>query len=203
MGTRQYHEEYIPIQQEPLLLLQQLVQTGLLSNYFLYQQPQEVRIVGNPWITVSVSAEEVIQDDGHRIKKQPINDPLKQVEHFFSTLSIENWTAYGYISFDFSGFYYPYSKAVEDQPLLHFFVPQTELSIRPDGVSIKTVESIESLKKVVSQSLPNSQPFHQKLNLKELPNTLDYIDQVQKLIDAIQQGKLHKAILSQSIQFQQ
>ncbi len=203
MGRTIYHEQYIPTQQNPLRLLQQLIEAGLLSHYFLYQTDQDVRIAGNPLITIAVNAEAVIMNEGDQNQTQLVCDPLKQVESMFSTVSLENWTAYGYISFDFSGFYYPYSKQVINQPLLHFFVPKTELHIRPDGIYLKTIESVENFLEILAQKPPALNGFTQQLQIKELPKTQHYIAQVNQLKNAIHQGKLHKAILSRSVQFQQ
>ncbi len=128
-----YQERFIPGQRDSLILLQNLLESGLFFDYMMYHQKQEVRIAANALAVISVSLEELSIQSLDKLQLQPIQDPFKQVESAFANLPIENWTAYGYISFDMARFYYPYTKAIS-QPLLYFFVPETELRITSEGV---------------------------------------------------------------------
>lgn len=203
MGSRvTYQEQYIPGEFDPLLLLQQLIDARFLRDYLLYQNHQEVRIAANPLATVTVSSETISIHYLDQTQTQPVDDPLKQVEAGLEGLPIENWTAYGYISFDFAGFYYSYSKVLQ-QPLLYFFIPQTEIYIRPQGIWIKTIESVSTLKEILDQKLPKKLAINSQDLADFLPNSQLYVNQVTRLKAAIQQGKLQKAILSRSIKFKQ
>ncbi len=203
MGRRvTYQEQYIPGELDPLLVLQQLIDAGFLSDYLLYQNHQEVRIAANPLATVTVDPQTItIHYQGHT-HTHGVNDPLKQVEAGLGDLPIDNWTAYGYISFDFAGFYYSYSKVLQ-QPLLYFFVPKTEIYIRPHEILIKTIESVSTLKEILSQDFPKKSYSISQNLAKFLPDSQQYIHQVTCLKEAIIQGKLQKAILSRSIKFKQ
>jgi len=203
MGRRvTYQEQYIPGKFDPLRLLQQLMDTGFLSDYLLYQNHQEVRIAANPLATVTVSSETISIDYQGHTQTQAVDDPLKQVEAGLGGLPIENWTAYGYISFDFAGFYYSYNKVLQ-QPLLYFFVPKTEIYIRPQEILIKTVESFSTQKEIFSQDFAKKDNIISQNLADFLPDSQQYINQVTSLKAAIQQGKLQKAILSRSIKFKQ
>ena len=196
-----YHEMFVPGQREPLIVLQNLLEAGLFSDYVMYESENEVRIAGNALAQVTVTPESVSTSSiGQQTQSEPISDPLKQVESALASLPIENWTAYGYVSFDISRFYYQYSKAI-DQPILCFLVPETELYITTKGVHIKSIKSPAKIQEALS--------VNGKLkDYVATPPHLDFADnekyknQVSTLIAAIQTGQLHKAIISRSVKMQ-
>ncbi|MDV2992193.1 MAG: Salicylate synthase [Chroococcidiopsis sp. SAG 2025] len=193
-----YAEMFVPGQRQPLTLLQNLLDAGLFSNYVMYQNEREVRIAGNALAEVMVSTEAVAYKFKDEVRSQPIADPLKQVESALASLPIENWTAYGYVSFDLSRFYYPYSKAIQ-QPLLYFLVPETELCITAKGVRIR---SFQPLTKVQAALVGESDSKDYVPTLPGLDeNDRDrYQDRVDAAIQAIRGGDLHKAIISRAVQ---
>lgn len=195
-----YQERFIPGQRDSLILLQNLLESGLFFDYMMYRQKQEVRIAANALAVISVSLEELSIQSLEQLQLQPIQDPFKQVESAFANLRIENWTAYGYISFDMARFYYPYTKAI-NQPLLYFFVPETELRITSEGVYLKSLNHLSKLQaicelKTVSKSYsPTTIPEFYFTKKQQ------YIQKVEQLIQAIKAGELQKAIISRSIKF--
>ena len=195
-----YQERFIPGQRDSLILLQNLLESGLFFDYMMYRQKQEVRIAANALAVISVSLEELSIQSLEQLQLQPIQDPFKQVESAFANLPIENWTAYGYISFDMARFYYPYTKAI-NQPLLYFFVPETELRITSEGVYLKSLNHLSKLQaicelKTVSKSYsPTTIPEFYFTKKQQ------YIQKVEQLIQAIKAGELQKAIISRSIKF--
>lgn len=192
-----YHELFVPVQQDPQSLLQNLRELGL-SSYILYQSDREVRIAANALCSICVNSEAVLVNCLGETSSQPIDDPFKQVESALASLPIEDWTAYGYISFDLARFYYPYTKAIA-QPLLYFLIPETELHVTPKGIRIRSVTSLAKILAALSDDRPIP-------NYTATPPVVDFSDresyqtQVSKLIQAIQAGDLHKAILSRSVQ---
>jgi salicylate synthetase len=194
-----YHELFVPVQKDPQCLLQTLLNLGL-SSYMLYQSEQETRIAGNALCSIAVSLDAVVCNRLGQTQSQPIGDPLKQVESILASLPIEDWTAYGYISFDLARFYYPYTQAIA-QPLLYFVIPETELHITAKGIRIRSVKSLTKILEALSVN-------NSTRNYTATPPEVDFSDrtpyqtQVGKLIQAIQAGDLHKAILSRSVQVQ-
>ncbi|EAW33704.1 salicylate synthase [Lyngbya sp. PCC 8106] len=195
-----YQERFIPGQIDSLILLQNLLESGLFFDYMMYHQKQEVRIAANALAVISVSLEELSIQSLDQLQLQPIQDPFKQVESAFANLPIENWTAYGYISFDMARFYYPYTKAI-NQPLLYFFVPETELRITSEGVYIKSLNHLSKLQAICE--LETASKSYSATTIPELYFTekQQYIQKVEQLIQAIQAGELQKAIICRSIQF--
>ncbi|MEG4573878.1 salicylate synthase [Microcoleus sp. N3A4] len=192
-----YHELFIPGQRDPLIVLQNLLDSGIFSKYVMYKSENEVRIAGNVLAEISVSSHDVSLAFMGEIKSEPIVDPLKQVESALASLPIENWTAYGYIGFDVARFYYSYSKAIE-QPLLYFLVPEIELFIATRGVHIR---SIKSPTKVLEALSINSElrDYVATPPVVDFADKEEYQSQVSDLIQAIQSGDLHKAIISRSV----
>ncbi|TYQ29824.1 salicylate synthase [Pseudanabaena sp. UWO310] len=192
-----YHELFVPSPKDPQCLLQNLLDFGLFSSYMLYQGDRETRIAGNTLGSISVSTEAVTCTYMGQTQSEPITDPLKQVESALASLPIENWTAYGYVSFDMARFYSPYTKAIQ-QPLLNFFIPETELHITDRGIRIRSVKPITKILEALSIDAPLR-------SYKATPPVVDFADreyyqtQVSKLIQAIREGHLHKAILSRSV----
>lgn len=193
-----YSELFIPGQKEPVVLLQNLLDSGLVSNYMMYQSENEVRIVGNPVAEVQVSSEAVSITVEGQTRLEPVSDPLKQVESALASLPINNWTAYGYVGFDICRFYFSYSKGIE-QPLLYFFVPEIELCITANGVRIKTISSLEPLLKALSNTSELKQVVANPPPDLNVANRETYENNVRELIKAIQGGALHKAIISRSV----
>ncbi|MEL7036621.1 MAG: chorismate-binding protein [Cyanobacteria bacterium J06592_8] len=195
-----YQERFIPGQRDSQIILQNLLQSGLLFDYIMYYQKHEVRIAANALAVVSVSADKISVEGFSQQQYQPIQDPFKQVESAFAKLPIENWTAYGYISFDMAGFYYPYTQAI-DQPLLYFFVPEIELRITSEGVHLKSISNDSELKAICESEAVLSTYFPTALPELYFADKQQYIQKVETLIQAIQAEELQKAIICRSIKF--
>ena len=133
----QYRETFVPGKREPLTVLRNLLQTGIITKYMFYEGNGEVRIAGNELARVLVRQTEVVLEGWEGKKSELVDDPLKQVEKLLHSLSLSGWTAYGYVAFDLARFYSSYSKAIAE-PLGYFLIPETELHFTKEGVRIKT-----------------------------------------------------------------
>ena len=195
-----YQERFIPGQTNALILLQNLLESGLIFDYMMYHQKGEIRIAANPVAVASISLEGISIQSRDRQQLHPIRDPFKQVESALAKLPIEKWTAYGYVSFDVARFYYPYTKAIH-QPLLYFFVPETELRITSEGVDLKSLNHLSKLEAICK--IETSLKTYSRTTLPELDfaEKQQYIHKVRRLIEAIQAEELQKAIICRSIQF--
>ncbi|NJL09999.1 MAG: anthranilate synthase component I family protein, partial [Calothrix sp. SM1_7_51] len=191
-----YQEKFFPIRTNPIVVLQNLLEAGLISHYVMYEGKNEVRIAANELAKVSISQDCVSLKTIDNEYSEPVSDPFKQVEKLLGSLMIQNWTAYGYIGFDIARFYSSYSKAIE-QDLLYFFIPEIELKFTKEGVYVKSIKSIEQLREIIfiDGELPDFKSVAPKVNIE----SKIYQQSVQTLIDAIHQGDLHKAIISRSL----
>ena len=193
----QYRETFIPGKREPAAVLQNFIKAGIFSNYVLYEGLNEVRIAGNELVKVSISQNSVSLNGIGKPHTESVSDPLKQVEELLNSLPIENWTAYGYVAFDIARFYSSYSKAIE-QPILYFFVPETELRFTEEGVYVRSTKSLERVRNVlfIDSQLLNYVPASLEVDCSDREN---YQNRIKALIEAIQSSKLHKAIISRSM----
>jgi salicylate synthetase len=193
----QYRETFVPGKREPATVLHNFIKAGIFSNYVLYEGLNEVRIAGNELVKVSISQNSVSLNGIGKSHTESVSDPLKQVEELLNSLQIENWTAYGYVTFDIARFYSSYSKAIQ-QPILYFLIPETELRFTEEGVYIRSTKSLERIRNllVLDSQLPNYVPASLAVDCSDREN---YQNRIETLIEAIQSSKLHKAILSRSM----
>ena len=194
--STKYYETFIPGKREPTIILNNLLQANLFSKYAMYEAKNETRIAGGELAKVLVTQEKVLLEGLDIYRSEPISDPLKQVEEFLNSLAFENWTAYGYIAFDVARFYSSYSKAI-DQPLCYFLIPETELCFTKEGVKIKTTQSLEIIRKQLFRDypIPNFEPVSLESDSGDQET---YQNSVSQMIDAVQEGRLHKAIIART-----
>jgi salicylate synthetase len=191
-----YQETFVSGKRNAVAVLQNFLEAGIFDNYVLYEKGNEVRIAGNELAKVSVSKNLISFEEFGKSSSQPVSDPFKQVEKLLGSLSIKNWTAYGYVAFDMAGFYSSYSKAIR-QPLLYFLVPETELRFTAEGVYVKSTKSLKQIQKLLSinSQLPDHAPVSFAEDFADCEN---YSHRIERLIEAIKKDELHKAIISRS-----
>lgn len=192
-----YHELFLPGQKDPLVILQNLLAAKVFTEYVMYQDGDEVRIAGNALARVSVTPDAVSINYLGRKQSESVRDPLKQVGALLSALPVENWTAYGYVSFDVSRFYFPYSKSIE-QPIVQFMVPETEVFSTPRGIYIRSLKSPEKIQKAIAVDSQISDYVATPPEV-DFSDTEQYQNRVKTLVGAIQNGELQKAIVSRSV----
>jgi salicylate synthetase len=195
-STLSYQETFVPGKRNAVAVLQNFLDAGVFANYVMYEKDNEVRIAGNELAKVSVSKTSICFEGVGESSSQPVSDPFKQIGELLGSLPIKNWTAYGYVAFDMAGFYSSYSKAME-QPLLYFLVPETELRFTAEGVQVKSTNSLQQIRELLSidSQLPDYVPVSLAEDFADCEN---YSRRIERLIEAIQNDKLHKAIISRS-----
>jgi len=191
-----YQETFIPGEKNAIVVLENLLQAGIFDNYVMYERDNEIRIAGNELAMVSVSRDTVQLQSMGNTCTEPAIDPFQQVGQLLRSLSIKNWTAYGYVAFDMAGFYSSYSKAIQ-QPLLYFLVPETELRFTATGVYVRSIGALEPLIHLLMNDRPLSSYVPIGLE-QDAADCEPYAQRVKTLIEAIQHNELHKAIISRS-----
>ena len=194
--STKYYETFIPGRREPTIVLNNLLQIGIFSEYIMYESKDETRIAGGELAKVLVTQKHVLLEGLGTSKVEPVSDPLKQVEDCLNSLRFEDWTAYGYVTFDIARFYSSYSKAIS-QPLCHFLIPETELCFTKEGVRIKTTGSLETIRKQLffDGQMPD---FKSESLACDDSDQEAYQSSVSQMVDAIKEGHLHKAIIARS-----
>ena len=195
-----YRETFVPGKRSAIAALHACLQAGIFSNYVMYEKEGDIRIAGNELASISVDGDAIRLRSPEKSYAEPSLDPFQQIDGLLKKLSIENWTAYGYVSFDMAGFYSSYSKAIT-QPLLHFLVPETELRFTDAGVRVKSIGSLDPLLEILSRD--RRLYDYQSMPLRQDPADCEpYTNRVGTLIAAIQRNELHKAIISRSKKLQ-
>jgi salicylate synthetase len=191
-----YQETFVSGKRNAVAVLQSFLKAGIFSNYVMYEKDDEVRIAGNELAKVSVNKTSICLEGFGKSSSQPVSDPFKQVGELLGSLSIKNWTAYGYMAFDMAGFYSSYSKAIE-QPLLYLLVPETELRFTPEGIYVRSTSSLKPIRDLLSIDTKLSDYVPVSL-AEDFADCENYSHRIERLIEAIQRDKLHKAIISRS-----
>lgn len=194
-----YQETFLTGKRDPVVVLKNLLESQIFSNYVMYEGKNEVRIAGNELAKVSVSQDLVSLETVGKYHSEPVVNPFQQVEELLGSLPIENWTAYGYVGFDVARFYSSYSKAT-DRELLYFLIPETELRFTAEGVYIRSIRSLERIRRLLflDNKLPDYKPNLLEVDIADREN---YQDSVKTLIEAIKRGDLHKAIIARCFKF--
>ncbi|MGD2184357.1 anthranilate synthase component I family protein [Lusitaniella coriacea] len=194
-----YREQFFPNYKiDPLAALYNFQKAGLLDRYLLYAGEREVRIAIGEYIKIAVGRD-LIEMSGSEVKSQPIHDPFKQVEEMLTALPLDNWTAYGYVSFDMASFYSSYSKQSQNE-LLYFIIPKTELIFIPEGICCRSIEAIDDLEGLLTNEV--RLPTYTATSVSiDFSDRQDYERRVAELIAAIKAECLQKAIISRTAKY--
>jgi salicylate synthetase len=183
---------------EPSAVAEDLVRSGLMRDYVVYERPGEARIAGDFLARISLSADRIYMERaGGPTVSEPAVDPFKQVECLLDSLSLPVWTAYGYFAFDLAGYYYPYSWEIP-QPLLQLVVPRVEIRIDTTAGGAPARHRAGAAADGSPGTDRNGSAGRATLPWCDL-DRLDFSRKVESLVAAIVDGKLTKAILSQAI----
>jgi len=193
-----YQTAFVPGKRDPVALLHRLIQQYKWSDYLFYEGKDEIRLVLNAQARLELTQEGLRFFDGEKMTIEATSDPLKHAERLLAGLPIQGWTAYGYVAFDVARYYFPYSKRIAE-PLMAFLIPETELRLSSEGVTIRTLHDIESLMQLIAGK--DDQPAYTARTVA-IEEELDrdwYEGRVSELIQKIKDGHLQKAIISRSV----
>ena len=192
-----YQEQFFPYSNpQPLVVLHNFKQAGLLDKYLLYKGETETRIAIGELVTIAVGNDKIWMS-GQESASQFIHDPLKQVEEMLNSLQIENWTAYGYVAFEMAKFYASYSKESQSE-IFSLEISEIELILTPEGFCCRSIIPIEEItEQLISKSqlpLYVATPIDVNFSDRQV-----YEEQVKTLIAAIEAKHLQKAIISRKV----
>jgi len=193
-----YRTAFVPGKRDPIVLLHRLIQQTRWSDYLFYEGKDDIRLVLNAQARLELTKEGLRFFDGEQTTIEATNDPLKHAERLLASLPIQGWTAYGYVAFDVAHYYLPYSKSIVE-PVMAFLIPKTELRLSSEGVTIRTLDDVETLKQLIAEK--GDQPTYKPANiaLEEERDREWYEGRVSELIRKIKEGYLQKAIISRSV----
>src|SRR6202790_5589344 len=101
-----YQTAFVPGKIDPIALLHRLIRQNRWSDYLLYEGKDDVRIALNAQARLELTNEGLRFFDGIQTTFVATSDPLKDAERLLARLPVEDWTAYGYVGFDVSRYYW-------------------------------------------------------------------------------------------------
>src|SRR5258708_872511 len=184
---------------DPLDALETLVEQGEAENYWIYQSDTDTKIA------LDVIGEVVVQNDyvrsiwnGEVLAEERVTDPFAQVGDRIAEMPVTHWRAFGYITFDTAGYYYPYPFRSQGAQI-RFVVPKSELVITGGCTTIRAAKDparlINGVKRVRAHT--RARPNAPALDFSDRDA---YEKQVADLLVDIGSGELKKAILARCVQ---
>ena len=194
-----YRTVSLPGKRDPVALLHLLLRHGRWSDYFFYEGEGKARFALGAWARVVLHGDALHFFAGEEMTREAVGDPLKQTERLLARLPVQDWTAYGYVAFDVAGYYGPYAKRIAE-PTLFFLIPETEVFLEDQGVTIRTIgdgEEVRHLLEMGGQSpVPPYEPA--QVTLENLDRD-GYTARVRALVQQMKEGRLQKAIIARSV----
>ena len=197
MTSITYKTAFVPGKKDHVALLNHILRQDRWSDYLLYEGKDDIRIALNPLARLELLRDGFCFRYADQVRVEKVSDPFKHAERLLAGLPIQDWTAYGYVAFDVARYYLPYSKEIED-PLIAFLVPETELQLTAEGVSIRTMRDVDALQQLVAEETARPMYEPSRISLSE-ENQNWYQHRVTALRQKIREGYLHKAILARSV----
>ena len=183
----------------PVDLLYRLLKRGGWTDYLLYEGKGETRLALGERARLVLTDGGLSFFDGTHTTHQACADPLKQAGRLLSGLPYTDWSAYGYIGFDVSRYYGPYSRSIAE-PVLALLVPETEVLAREEGATIRTTGDAEEVAHWLDEQerIPSPAPVVSTIALDERDRAR-YTSRLRELLPHLRGGCLQKAIIARSV----
>jgi salicylate synthetase len=181
----------------PVDLLYRCLRRGCWTEYLLYEGKEETRLALGERARLVLSGDGLSLFDGKHTTREACTDPLKQAERLLSSLPFPDWSAYGYIGFDVARSYGPYSRCIAE-PVLALLVPETEVLLNAEGVTIRTTGEAEEVAHLLVEQAPSPVPVASALALDERDRDR-YTGCIRELLPHLGLGHLQKAIIARSV----
>ncbi len=146
---------------DPLDALETLVGSDPNRDFWVYGSDDETIMALDPIGEIVVAGDQIYSSwAGEHLAHETASDPFAQVGRLLNEMPVENWRAFGHISFDAAGYYLPYPLQAST-PVMRFVIPKTELVFTKETTDIRTLgnpaQIAESLSKIehFSHSEPN------------------------------------------------
>ncbi len=197
--SRSYYEYHTPCTIDPATLLRNLIQHKILSGpYMMYNQQDELWIAGDPLASVWVDTQSISYDVLGQRQRIPATDPFAQIPAILADLPLESWRAYGYVGFDMARFYYPYRKAMS-YPLMHLFIPALEIHLVKQMMHIRSTTPLDQFQEAFLARRDEPRAYIAAVPTIERYEGEEYQYRVKQLVQAINAGELHKAIIARRV----
>ncbi|MFC3998905.1 salicylate synthase [Nocardiopsis sediminis] len=140
-AVRRYHELRIPGRFEPLALAGRLAGSGLFEGYVVYERGGDWWFAGDPLADVVLDGASVRSTVDGSTRVEPWAGPsLAQVGDALAGAGVQGWRAFGWAAFELAYAIAGQPLPAPGTPLLHLFVPRTEVRMGADELVVRTLD---------------------------------------------------------------
>lgn len=191
--TYHYREVLVGGPLDPLTVVAQLVRSGRLTDYVVYERGRRWYVASDPLGEIRVDAQRVHSTfDGARpwsgTPWRPIQDALDRVP-------AAAWNAYGYACFELVG----HSGRTGYQTLAHLMIPKLEFQVTTDEVLIRALDddTLDAARTLLKE--PAEPPRADAVPVDVGTADRSYQDGVAYAVAEIGRRRLQKVILSRTV----
>ncbi|MFE3460088.1 salicylate synthase [Nocardiopsis aegyptia] len=187
---RQYHELRIPGRFDPMAAVVRLAGSGLFEDHVVYEREGRWWLAGDRLAEVVADARS-LRAGGDR--------PLEAVRARLADAGVAGWNAFGWAAFELA--YALAGRPAPDGPLLHLFIPRTEVRLSTDAVLIRSVdeERLAQVRELVCAPALEVPDEATPVDTGHEAGRDAYQAAVAKAVADIRAGLLGKVILSRAV----
>ncbi len=213
-NRKSYLEEQINFEGEAYWTAAKIAESGIFSNYLLYENKDEVSLGLGIYALLSVDTDYTTLKINDETLYFANGDLSESIGKAFAEVPLDNWRAYGNANFGLSRYNYNLPLWSEDKCLLKLFIPEVEVRFTKNNILLRVLskEKFTEISDIIKKILRIEQNEHSENSLKQrvreeklsVPqvNTHDS-ENYQKIVAAaikeIKERKYQKVILSRKI----
>lgn len=200
---RRYHELRIPGRFDPLALAARVAEAASFDGHVVYERAGRWWVAGDRLVDVVLTRDAVETTVGGRTAVEPWSgQPLRQVRAALGAAGVRDWRAFGWVGFELA---YALSGRPDlvggDQPLLHLFVPRTEVRLAEDEVVVRSLdeERLAQVRQLLREPLDPVPVEATPVDVLAEGDRAAYQAAVRSAVADIRAGRLQKVILSRTV----
>jgi salicylate synthetase len=185
---------------DPLLLAAKLAESGLFDQYVIYERDGDFCFAGGALGEVVVDRSEIRRRWLAEETVTPLGPyPLRQVGEKLAEMAVRDWTAYGWMAFEFSHLHTDRPERAGDGDLLQLVVPHSEVRLRQGSAVAHSIdqETLDALLALLTEPTPPRSPHPHPIDIADAAGR--YPDLVARAIEEIRTSELQKVILSRTV----
>jgi yersiniabactin salicyl-AMP ligase len=209
-----YLEEIIDFEGDAHLAAAEIAESGLLENYLLYENGEELSLGMGIHSLLSVDSEYTTLQTDNKILQFENAILSETIDRAFASVSLKKWRAYGTANFGLARYNHKLSLLSEGKYLLKLFIPEVEVRFTKGSIFLRALreerfEEFGKLAKKIADSSHNKSSENRlakRVNGQKLEvpwvNTYgaeQYMNIVADAVKEIQERKYQKVILSRKI----
>jgi salicylate synthase len=203
-GWPHYVETTVEVSGDPLDLSARLAESGPHGEFVVYEKDERWSYAGGVLADVRLDRDGA-RLSGVRTARLPWSDqPLRQVAELLAMVPVPGWRAYGTAAFELSYAKGGDQRHVDDQPLLHLVVPESEVRIGSGLARVRSTDPdtlavlVDLLTSPVDGRTWTPAPLDVRRNGRD-----EYCAAVADAVRDIAEARFQKVILSRLVEVDQ